>query len=122
MLNDPSLMQHVEKEPVRMWYWGPMFRYERPQKGRMRQFYQLGIENVGGSAPHKDQKPDYGYMIQTDLEAICSAASCLDMIFEHKLSFVLHLNTLGSRSTISSYNDDLLKFLSDKSHLLSQDS
>lgn len=50
MLNNPNLMQFAEKEPAKMYYWGPMFRYERPQAGRLRQFYQLGIENVGGSA------------------------------------------------------------------------
>ena len=54
LLNNNFLMQHIEKEPVKVWYWGPMFRYERPQAGRLRQFYQLGIENVGGSAPQKD--------------------------------------------------------------------
>jgi len=43
-------MQTIEKEPVKMWYMGPMFRYERPQTGRMRQFYQLGVENVGGAS------------------------------------------------------------------------
>ena len=36
MLNTPNLMQFIEKEPVKMWYWGPMYRYERPQAGRLR--------------------------------------------------------------------------------------
>ena len=34
VLADKKMMQHIEKEPVRLWYWGPMFRYERPQAGR----------------------------------------------------------------------------------------
>ena len=50
LLSDSKMTQHIEKEPVRLWYWGPMFRYERPQAGRKRQFYQLGLENIGGSA------------------------------------------------------------------------
>ena len=53
LINDPSLMQNIEKEAQKMWYWGPMFRYERPQAGRLRQFYQLGIENIGGSVTRK---------------------------------------------------------------------
>lgn len=73
-----------------------MFRYERPQAGRMRQFYQLGIENVGGSHNHKDAKPDYGHMIQNDFEIIDAAIECLDQIFEHKLPFKVQLNNLGS--------------------------
>lgn len=40
--------------PVKLWYFGPMFRYERPQKGRQRQFHQIGIEMFGASSPSAD--------------------------------------------------------------------
>ena len=40
--------------PVKLWYKGPMFRYERPQKGRQRQFHQLGVEVFGIDAPSCD--------------------------------------------------------------------
>ena len=39
VLNDNLLMKHIQKVPVKTWYWGPMFRHERPQTGRLRQFY-----------------------------------------------------------------------------------
>ena len=38
-------------QPVKMWYFGPMFRYERPQKGRYRQFHQFGLEVIGSDEP-----------------------------------------------------------------------
>lgn len=41
-------------QPVKVWYWGPMFRHERPQSGRYRQFYQFGFELVGEAAPVAD--------------------------------------------------------------------
>lgn len=41
-------------QPVKMYYWGPMFRRERPQKGRFRQFYQFGFEVLGNIDPHLD--------------------------------------------------------------------
>jgi len=40
--------------PQRLWYWGPMFRHERPQKGRYRQFHQVGVEAVGFPGPEMD--------------------------------------------------------------------
>ena len=35
-INDTEILKHIEKVPAKLWYWGPMFRYERPQAGRMR--------------------------------------------------------------------------------------
>jgi len=116
LLNNPSLMQHIEKEAVKMWYWGPMFRYERPQAGRLRQFYQIGVENIGGSSPQKDQLPDFGSMIEKVFEIIQSAALCLDQIFEHKLNFKIHINNLGTKDTLKLYNDELLKFFSSETN------
>ena len=40
--------------PQRLWYWGPMFRHERPQKGRYRQFHQVGVEAIGFPGPDMD--------------------------------------------------------------------
>ena len=42
--------------PVKLWYFGPMFRYERPQKGRQRQFHQIGVEMFGISEPTADSE------------------------------------------------------------------
>ena len=47
-------LQSSKKEPLRLWYEGPMFRYSRPQKGRYRQFYQFGVECIGSSKPIAD--------------------------------------------------------------------
>jgi histidyl-tRNA synthetase len=100
-----------------MWYWGPMFRYERPQAGRLRQFYQLGVENVGG-----DTRGDLGHTVQKDFEVIAAALECLDMVFEHRVDFELHVNNLGGRDTIKLYNKELTSFLSDHSARLSTES
>ena len=45
---------HKLPQPVKLWYWGPFFRYERSQKGRQRQFWQLGIESLGSDDPSVD--------------------------------------------------------------------
>ena len=47
-----AVVQHnLAQNPQRLWYVGPMFRYERPQKGRQRQFHQLGVEAFGVATP-----------------------------------------------------------------------
>src|SRR5690606_36403569 len=45
---------YANKDLVKLWYMGPNFRYERPQKGRYRQFVQFGVEVVGGMDPYLD--------------------------------------------------------------------
>lgn len=45
---------HQLSPPQKFYYWGPMFRYERPQKGRLRQFYQIGVEAFGVAEPSMD--------------------------------------------------------------------
>ena len=50
-----AVVQHnLAVTPQRLWYMGPMFRYERPQKGRQRQFHQLGVEAFGVATPDQD--------------------------------------------------------------------
>ena len=39
VLNDAEIMKDIRRKPFKAWYWGPMFRHERPQAGRLRQFY-----------------------------------------------------------------------------------
>jgi len=43
-------------QPVKLWYWGPFFRYERPQAGRYRQFHQFGFEAIGDASPSLDSQ------------------------------------------------------------------
>ena len=53
----PVMRAYIEKgffnlpQPVKLWYWGPFFRYEHPQAGRYRQFWQFGFENIGEKGP-----------------------------------------------------------------------
>jgi histidyl-tRNA synthetase len=49
-----AVLQYNLKLPVRLFYVGPMYRYERPQKGRYREFYQLGVEAIGDAGPDID--------------------------------------------------------------------
>jgi histidyl-tRNA synthetase len=51
VLNSPTLIYSL---PQHLVYYGPMFRYERPQRGRSRQFHQIGVESIGVSHPHSD--------------------------------------------------------------------
>lgn len=74
--NDEEILKTIEKNSTKLWYWGPMFRYERPQAGRMRQFYQIGLEKIGG------QVNDPGTAIEGDFEAIYTANKCLEEIFK----------------------------------------
>ena len=49
-----AFVQHRPPVPWKTWYWGPNFRYENPQAGRYRQFFQLGVEVIGTADPHVD--------------------------------------------------------------------
>ena len=49
---------HKLPQPVRLWYWGPYFRYERPQEGRFRQFNQIGAETIGTDSPRRRRRAD----------------------------------------------------------------
>lgn len=95
--------------PLRLFYHGPMFRYERPQKGRFRQFHQIGIELIGVKEP------------QGDVEAISLGAEILDALGVLKRT-VLELNTLGDGESRGAYRDALVKFYKDHHHKLSEDS
>ncbi len=95
--------------PLRLFYQGPMFRYERPQKGRFRQFHQIGIELIGVKEP------------QGDVEAISLGAEILDALGVLKRT-VLELNTLGDGESRAAYRGALVKFYKDHHAKLSEDS
>lgn len=93
----------------RLWYMGPMFRHERPQKGRYRQFHQIGVETYGmGSA-------------DIDAEVIMLSARLWHMLglTEH---VTLQLNTLGSNESRARYRDALVAYLSEHQDALDEDS
>ena len=95
--------------PQKFYYQGPMFRYERPQKGRMRQFHQVGVELLGPTSP------------LADAEVIALGAMLLDWLGVLG-SCVLHLNSLGDGESRTAYRTALVAFLSDVKTQLSEDS
>lgn len=92
----------------RLWYVGPMFRYERPQKGRYRQFHQLGVEVFGLRGP------------DIDAELILLTARCWRElgISEH---VQLELNSIGSLEARANYRDALVAFLEQHKEKLDED-
>ncbi|WP_286269817.1 histidine--tRNA ligase [Thalassotalea hakodatensis] len=104
--NQHGLLYNQEQ---RLWYMGPMFRHERPQKGRYRQFHQFGLEAFGIATPDIDAEViSLTYRLWKELG--------ID-------EFVtLELNSLGSNEERAAYRDALVTFLSEKEDLLDDDS
>lgn len=94
--------------PIKFMYYGEMFRYDRPQKGRYRQFHQLGFEHVGEKSPY------------TDALLISMASEILNAI--GIFDFKIDLNTLGDDKTREGYTRGLVKYLSRHEENLSEDS
>jgi len=93
----------------RLWYQGPMFRHERPQKGRYRQFHQLGVEAFGMAGP------------DIDAELILLSARILEQIGLAD-EIVLQINSLGSAESRSRYRELLVDYFSHYSERLDEDS
>ncbi len=97
------------KQTQRLWYMGPMFRYERPQKGRLRQFHQFGLEAFGMPGP------------DIDAEIIALTARLWrNLGLETKLR--LEINSLGTLDTRVRHRKDLLEYLNVHAHALDEDS
>ena len=95
--------------PQKVFYAGPMFRYERPQKGRYRQFHQIGIELIGPSEPLADAETiACGWDI---LQALGVAGDT-----------ILEINTLGDKESHAAYRDALIAYFSAHQGGLSKDS
>lgn len=93
----------------RLWYTGPMFRYERPQKGRLRQFHQIGVETFGMAGPDIDAEM---LLITARLWRELGIADAV----------TLQLNTLGSNEERARYRDALVAYLSERKDQLDEDS
>ncbi len=83
--------------PVKLWYFGPMFRYERPQKGRQRQFHQIGVEMFGVSEPAADS------------EVIALAIKFLNKMGLNNLE--AEINSLGCPECRQKYKDKIKEVL-----------
>nr|YP_010619949.1 Histidine-tRNA ligase [Symphyocladia marchantioides]WAX03962.1 Histidine-tRNA ligase [Symphyocladia marchantioides] len=100
---------YTQKSINRLWYLGPMFRYERPQKGRQRQFHQLGIECIGSDMPI------------ADIEVIKLAIDILKKI-ECSNEYLLEINSIGNLNEREIYKLDLVKYLEKYEHEIDIDS
>ena len=106
MLISGGLAQNL---PLKYFYQGPMFRYERPQKGRYRQFHQIGVELLGVAEP------------VGDVEIVALGAALLDALGLSD-NTTLELNTLGNSASRATYRDRLVAYLEDHRDALSEDS
>jgi len=88
---------HALGNVQRLWYVGPMFRYERPQKGRQRQFHQLGVEVLGSADP------------RADVEVLALAMDLLNHLGLKDLTF--YLNSVGDRDDRQRYRSALVDYL-----------
>jgi len=99
----------TQQTPLKFFYSGPMFRYERPQKGRFRQFHQIGVELLGVPTP------------QADIEVIALGQRVLQQlgVAEHA---ELEINTLGDPESRAAYRDALVQYFLSHHERLSEDS
>jgi len=86
----------LSEEIKKYFYLGPMFRYERPQKGRKRQFFQAGVELIGEGSS------------KSDVEIILVGKTILDKL---GINFCLEINYLGGEKSLNSYRTYLREFL-----------
>jgi len=97
--------------PKRLWYFGPMFRHERPQKGRYRQFHQFGIEALGHGSPEVDAE---------QLLMVWRLWQALGLKPEHRP--VLEINSLGSATERAAHRAALVAYFSGHAAALDADS
>ena len=96
------------QKPVKVYYIGSMFRYERPQAGRLREFHQLGVECFGSKNP------------ATDVETIAMAYQLFNTLGIKEVT--LHLNSLGNTESRLTYRQALIDYLTPMRDTLSKDS
>ncbi len=99
---------HAQGGVQRLWYTGPMFRYERPQAGRQRQFHQVGLELLGCDSP------------RGDAEVIALAANILQTLGLKNLE--LDINSVGNGEDRANYREALVSYLEPYKNDLDEDS
>ena len=98
---------HKLPKPVKLWYLSSFFRAEAPQKGRYRQFWQIGAEAMGSDTP------------ETDAEIVALLAELLEVIGAHQIR--LRLSSLGTPETRAEYREELGRYLHANEERLSSD-
>ncbi|MEH6766441.1 MULTISPECIES: histidine--tRNA ligase [unclassified Psychrobacter] len=106
-----AVIEHnlLRGDTPKLWYIGPMFRYERPQKGRYRQFHQLGVESFGSALPDADAE----LIAMTHL-------MWQELGLNNEMR--LQLNSLGELDERYAYREALVAYLTDKKDQLDEDS
>lgn len=106
-----AVVEHnlLYNNPQKLWYMGPMFRRERPQKGRYRQFHQVGVEALGFEGPDIDAEI---IAMSADLWKTLGINQCL----------TLELNTLGNRLERMAHRQALVDYLTRHESVLDEDS
>ena len=104
-----SVIEHnlTYNAPQRLWYFGPMFRHERPQRGRYRQIHQLGGEALGFKGP------------DVDVEQILMARRLYDDL--EILPLKLELNSLGNLDERKAHREALIKYFESNQDILDED-
>ncbi|MCW9030708.1 MAG: histidine--tRNA ligase [Gammaproteobacteria bacterium] len=106
-----AAMQHglLHNQTQRLWYTGPMFRHERPQKGRYRQFHQFGVETFGLAGPDIDAE-------------LILMSNRLWHLLDMNEDVTLELNSLGSAEARQQYRGELVKYFEAHQSELDEDS
>lgn len=104
-----AVQHNLIASPQKLWYLGPMFRYERPQKGRQRQFHQLGVESFGVGSPDLD----------AELLLLCRALWRRLGVSD---ALTLEINSIGSADSRKRYREALVDYLSAHCDALDEDS
>jgi histidyl-tRNA synthetase len=105
-----SYLEHKvygKEDSTKYFYHGPMFRYERPQAGRYREFNQIGVEAIGGNSPI------------LDAETISMGYKLLEALGLEELE--VQINSVGGNASRVKYRQKLVDFLSDKKDVLCED-
>ncbi|MFW5923551.1 MAG: histidine--tRNA ligase [Planctomycetota bacterium] len=98
---------HKKQRFQKLWYAGPMFRRERPQKGRLRQFHQIGVEAIGGASPLLDAE---SILLASDIFHDAGLEDC-----------EVHLNTIGCTECRPTYHRQLHAQLDERRQELCED-
>ena len=101
-----SFVQHNFKLPVRIFSYGPLFRYDRPQKGRFRQFNQVNFESIGEDNAFEDANIitlAYNFLSELNIDG----------------GFELEINYLGSKETLNNYKQILIDYFNQNINSLS---
>lgn len=106
-----AVVEHnlLYNSPQKLWYMGPMFRRERPQKGRYRQFHQVGVEALGFNGP------------DVDAELIAMTANLWERLGIREY-LTLELNTLGNQQERIAHRTALIAYLQQHEAILDEDS